>query len=509
LKLIDLISNLPAKEVIGNPEVEVKGLAYHSGAVQEGFLFAAIPGLRDDGRRFIPDSLSRGACAVLLEQPLDSGGAVQVVVPDAREALARLSSAFFGFPSSFLTVIGITGTNGKTTTAYLIESILIEDGKTVGVMGTVNYRYPGRVIAAPTTTPESLDLQRNLKDMREAGVTHAVLEVSSHALDLQRVRGCDFDVTLFTNLSRDHLDYHGSMEEYFRAKQLLFTRYLGESKKEKHFAIINMDDPVGEELSRTACGAVFRYGVSRRGEVWPERVEEDPEGVRCLVVTPRGSREFISPLVGRHNLYNLLAAVSVGEVLEIPHQTVAAGIARLQRVPGRLERVSGPDRIRVFVDFAHSPDALEKALDTLNQFRSGRMIVVFGCGGDRDRGKRPVMGKVAAERSDLAVVTSDNPRGEDPVMIIEEVEKGMERTGRKKYEISDLSEDWDIPGYVLIPDRREAIRQAIHFARPGDMVLLAGKGHEDYQILGNKKIHFDDREEAEEALARIRRERDR
>jgi UDP-N-acetylmuramoyl-L-alanyl-D-glutamate--2,6-diaminopimelate ligase len=509
LKLIDLISSLPAKEVIGNPEVEVKGLAYHSGAVQEGFLFAAMRGLRDDGRRFIPDALSRGACAVLVDQPLDSQGAVQIVVPDAREALARLSSSFFGFPSSFLTVIGITGTNGKTTTAYLIESILQEDGKNVGVMGTINYRYQGRVTPAPTTTPESLDLQRNLQAMREAGVTHAVLEVSSHSLDLQRVRGCDFDVALFTNLTRDHLDYHGSMEEYFRAKQLLFTQYLRESKKEERFAIINMDDPMGEELSRTACGTLFRYGVSRRGEVWPQRVEEGPEGIRCLVVTPRGSCELISPLVGRHNLYNLLAAVSVGEVLEIPHQTVAAGIARLQRVPGRLERVSGPDRVRVFVDFAHTPDALEKALDTLNQFRSGRMIVVFGCGGDRDRGKRPVMGKVAVERSDLAVITSDNPRTEDPVMIIEEVEKGIQGTGRKKYEISDLSNGWDIPGYVLIPDRKEAIRKAIHFARPGDMVLLAGKGHEDYQILGNKKIHFDDREEAAEALARIRREEDR
>ena len=245
MKLIDLISSLPAKEVIGNPEVEVKGLAYHSGAVQEGFLFAAMRGLREDGRRFISDALSRGACAVLVDQPLDSQGAVQIVVPDAREALARISSAFYGSPSSFLTVIGVTGTNGKTTTSYLIESILHEDGKSVGVMGTINYRYQGRVMPAPTTTPESLDLQRNLQAMREAGVTHAVLEVSSHSLDLQRVRGCDFDVALFTNLTRDHLDYHGSMEEYFRAKQLLFTRYLRESKKEKHLPLSTWMTPKG------------------------------------------------------------------------------------------------------------------------------------------------------------------------------------------------------------------------------------------------------------------------
>ncbi len=505
MKLLDLISSLPAKEVIGNPEVEVKGLAYHSGAVQEGFVFAAVRGLRDDGRRFIPDALSRGACAVLVDQPLDMQSGVQIVVPDGREALARLSSAFYGFPSSFLTVIGITGTNGKTTTAYLIESILQEDGKSVGVMGTVNYRYQGRVMPAPTTTPESLDLQKNLQAMREAGVTHAVLEVSSHSLDLQRVRGCDFDVALFTNLTRDHLDYHRSMEEYFRAKQLLFTRYLQESKKEKHFAVVNMDDPKGVELSRAAHGTVFRYGVSQRGEVWPQRIEEGPEGVRCEVMTPRGAWDLVSPLIGRHNLYNLLAAVSVGEVLEIPHRTMAAGIARLQRVPGRLERVPGPHGIGVFVDYAHTPDALERALDTLKQVRSGRLIAVFGCGGDRDRGKRPVMGGVAANGSDLAVITSDNPRTEDPLMIIEEVEKGAQATGRKKYQIGDLAHGWDAPGYVVIPDRRAAIHKAIHFARPGDVVLIAGKGHEDYQILGNKKVHFDDREEAVEALAGIGR----
>ena len=509
MKLTDLISNLPAKKVIGSPEVKVKGLAYHSGAVQEGFVFAAMRGVRDDGRRFVPEALSRGACAVVVEQPLDIPGGVQIVVPDGREALARLSSAFYGFPSSFMTVIGITGTNGKTTTAYLIESLLQEDGKSVGVMGTVNYRYQGRVMPAPTTTPESLDLQKNLQAMREAGVTHAVLEVSSHSLDLQRVRGCDFDVTLFTNLSRDHLDYHRSMEEYFRVKELLFTRYLRESKKEKHFAVINVDDPKGVELSRSAYGTVFRYGINQQGEVWPRKIEEGPEGIRCEVMTPRGAWDFFSPFIGRHNLYNILAAVSVGEVLEIPRQKMAAGIARLQRVPGRLERVPGAPGIGVFVDYAHTPDALKRALDALNRVRSGRLIAVFGCGGDRDRGKRPVMGEVAARGSDLAVITSDNPRTEDPLMIIAEVEKGAQASGRKKYQVGDLSPGWDVPGYVVIPDRREAIHKAIHLADPGDAVLIAGKGHEDYQILGNQKVHFDDREEAAEALATIRRKGNR
>ena len=507
--LKDLILRLPRKEVRGDAAVEVKGIAYHSGAVQEGFLFAAIRGLKDDGKKYIPDALSRGACALLVDQPLEVQGPVQVIVPDAREALARVASAFYGDPSSALTLIGITGTNGKTTTSYLLESILAADGKSTGVMGTVNYRFQDRVFPAPTTTPESLDLQKNLQAMREAGVTHAVLEVSSHSLDLQRVRGCDFDAAVFTNLTRDHLDYHKSMEEYFRAKQLLFTQCLRESRKEKRFAVLNGDDPRGEELARVSCGTVLRYGVERRGDVWPQRFEERPEGLRFQVVTPRGSLEAESALIGRHNFYNILAAVTVGEALGISPQAIVAGIAGLKRVPGRLERVPGAGGIHVFVDYAHTPDALERALETLQKVRSGRLITVFGCGGDRDRGKRPEMGRVAAAGSDLAVITSDNPRTEDPLKIIEEVEEGTRKTARKRHEIFPRSHGLEEPGYAVIPDRREAIREAIGAARSGDMVLIAGKGHEDYQILGTQKIHFDDREEAADALASLGRESDR
>ena len=509
LLLKDLILRLPRKEIRGDAGVEIKGIAYHSGAVEQGFLFAAIPGLKEDGKKYIPQALSRGACALLLEQPLEGEAAVQVIVPDAREALARLSSAFYGDPSSALTLIGITGTNGKTTTSYLLEAILTAAGKSAGVMGTVNYRFQGRVFPAPTTTPESLDLQRNLHAMREAGVTHAVLEVSSHSLDLQRVRGCDFDVAVFTNLTRDHLDYHGSMEQYFQAKQLLFTQCLGDSQKEKRFAVLNVDDPKGEELAPVSCGTVFRYGIERRGDVWPQAHEESPGGLKFRLSTPRGSLEAESPLIGRHNLSNILAAVSAAEVLGIPHPAVVSGIAGLKRVPGRLERVPGDGGIHVFVDYAHTPDALERALETLQRVRSGRLITVFGCGGDRDRGKRPEMGRVAAARSDLAVITSDNPRTEDPLKILEEVEEGTRKTARKRYEVSARSNGWLEPGYAVIPDRREAIREAIGAARPGDMVLIAGKGHEDYQILGRQKIHFDDREEAAEALALRRGEADR
>ena len=424
----------------------------------------------------------------------------------SREALAQVASAFFGDPSLSLTVIGITGTNGKTTTSYLLESILGEAGEKTGIVGTVNYRYAGQVRPAATTTPESLDLQRLLAGMREAGVTHAVLEVSSHALDMQRVKGCNFDVALFTNLTRDHLDYHGSMEKYFQAKKLLFTEALRESRKKNLFSVINSDDPRGEDLRRSAVGTIFRYGVKSRGEVYPERFSVDLDGIRAEIVTPRGKLEIASPLIGLHNLYNILAAVSVAEALEISPEVTARGVARMARVPGRLDRVPEGEGIRIFVDYAHTPDALERALETLRSARPARLLVIFGCGGDRDRGKRPAMGKAAALGSDWAVVTSDNPRTEDPLRILEEVEDGIRETGRPRLTPEDLAAGEESGGYFVIPDRCEAISRTIGAARPGDVILIAGKGHEDYQILGARKIHFDDREEALAAL-KVRKEK--
>ncbi len=505
LKLEDLVSMLPAKEILGNAGVEVRGLAYHSQKVMPGFLFAAIRGLREEGTRFIPEALSRGASVVLADKPLPPSGMNQVIVPDVRQALARLSCAFYGDPSASLTLVGITGTNGKTTTSYLIESILAAARIPVGVMGTINYRYQNRIIPAPTTTPESLDLQKNLRAMREAGITHAILEVSSHALELERVRGCHFDVALFTNLTRDHLDYHGSMENYYRAKRRLFTEILEESGKGKKFSVVNLDDPWGYKLLAETRGSLWRYGIEKRGEIWPEKTEESPEGWHIRVHTPRGWLEISSPLIGRHNLYNILAAVSVGEALGLPARAIAAGVAALSRVPGRLERVPGGDGLRVFVDYAHTGDALARALETVRRITAGQLILVFGCGGDRDRGKRAVMGKIAAEASDIAVLTSDNPRSEDPLEIIEEIEKGMRATTRGRHQPAALLQERKKArnggkGYVVIPDRKEAIHWAIRAARPGDVVLIAGKGHEDYQILRGETIHFDDREEAARAL---------
>jgi UDP-N-acetylmuramoyl-L-alanyl-D-glutamate--2,6-diaminopimelate ligase len=509
MKLRDLVSRLPEKAILGDPLVEVTGLAYHSREVKEGYLFAAMRGLRADGRNFISEACVRGARSLLVEAPVELKGMTQVLVADGREALARIASAFYGHPSSFLTMVGITGTNGKTTTSYLLESILAEDGKNTGILGTVNYRFQGQIHPAATTTPESLDLQRMLGAMRESGVTHVVLEVSSHALDMHRVAACDFDVAVFTNLSRDHLDYHGSMEKYFQAKRLLFTEYLSDSVKRDRFSVINIDDPQGEELCRAAKGRILRYGVKKKGEIWPAEFSGDFDGIRATVMTPRGLLEIASPLIGLHNLYNILAAIGAAEALGTPPAMIARGIQKASRVPGRLDRVPGGDAIRVFVDYAHTPDALERALETLRSASPKRLLVIFGCGGDRDRGKRPTMGKVAGLGSDWAILTSDNPRTEDPLKIIEEVEKGMRAINRPKRTPESLVAAPGEGGYVIIPDRREAIAWTLKSARPGDVVLIAGKGHEDYQILGTQKIHFDDREEAQKALRFQKEKNDR
>jgi UDP-N-acetylmuramoyl-L-alanyl-D-glutamate--2,6-diaminopimelate ligase len=508
MELGDLVSRLPDKVVLGDTSVEVTGLAYHSREVKEGYLFAAVRGLRADGKEFIPEALARGARSLLVEEPTEGTGATQIVVPRAREALARLASAFWGDPSLSLTLVGITGTNGKTTTSYLLESIFAEAGKKTGIVGTVNYRYAGRTRPAATTTPESLDLQRLLAEMRAEGVTHAVLEVSSHALDLRRVEGCHFDVALFTNLTRDHLDYHRSMEKYFAAKKLLFTEFLGKSRKKNLFSVINADDPRAEELCRSAPGTIFRYGIHNRGEVYPRRFSGDFDGIRAEIASPRGVLEIASPLIGRHNLSNLLAAVSVAEALGISPEITARGVEKMTRVPGRLDRVPGGGGIRIFVDYAHTPDALERALETLRSARPARLLVVFGCGGDRDRGKRPTMGKVAALGSDFAVATSDNPRSEDPLKILTEIEEGIRETGRPRLTREDFDAGEVGGKYAVIPDRQEAIVRTVNAARPGDVILIAGKGHEDYQILGATRIHFDDREEALTALKFRKEKRD-
>jgi len=466
-------------------DLDMRDISYHSHRVQEGDLFVAIPGTKRDGHHFIEESMAKGARALIVEQaPPHTLDIPYVVVPDARKALARISAEFFAHPSRQTTLIGITGTNGKTTTSYLIESILKAAGKEVGVIGTVNYRLGGNERPAPTTTPQSYDLQRLLREMVAEGATSVVLEVSSHALDQERVRGCHFDVGVFTNISPEHLDYHTDMDRYLATKTRLFHEILPESEKDP-WAVINLDDPLLRDLpGELPSLRMLTFGLEQ-GEVSARRKETFLQGIRAVLSTPAGTTEIRTSLVGEHNLYNIMAATAVGIALGIPSTAITEGIANLSQVPGRMERV-GPGKPWVLVDYAHTPDALEKTIKEVKRLTSGRVVVVFGCGGDRDQSKRGPMGRIGAAWSDLAIITSDNPRTEDPLKIIEQIEQGAQKATPHPY--------------LVIPDRREAIKKAIDLAREEDCVLIAGKGHETYQIIGEERLPFDDREEARQAL---------
>jgi UDP-N-acetylmuramoyl-L-alanyl-D-glutamate--2,6-diaminopimelate ligase len=506
MELEELIRDLSIVETQGDLRLPVPGLAYHTGQVVEGGLFVAIPGTRTDGHEFIPQAVARGARVVVVEKPCDAPpGATVVRVPDARVALAALANRFYAFPSHRLTIVGVTGTNGKTTTTYLLESILAAAGHRVGVIGTVNIRYPGAVFPAPVTTPESLDLQRFLSDMLQAGVTHVVMEASSHGLDMHRVEGTRFAAGLFTNLSQDHLDYHGTMEQYFAAKARLFTQILRGDGKARPVALINGDDGWGKNLCSLVRGPVLRFGLAPGLEITATHATCDLSGIAVRVRTPAGGLELRSPLLGRLNLYNLLAATAAAVGLGLPLDAIRAGIEGLTQVPGRLEAVPNDLGIRVLVDYAHTPDALEKALDALRDLGGRRLICVFGCGGDRDRSKRPLMGAGAAKRADVVVITSDNPRSEVPEAIVAEIETGVRPLGLKRIEPrGDLAP----PGercYTLMVDRREAIRLAVAWAEPGDVVYIGGKGHETYQIIGPRRLDFDDRLVAAAALEERKR----
>ena len=480
---------------------EISSLHARAQNVKPGSLFVAIQGFAADGHDYINQALANGAVAVIAQKPVTvPAGVLSIEVTDSRAALAALASRFYEAPSEKMVVIGITGTNGKTTTSYIIESILRQAGKIVGVIGTVNYRFGGKEYANPVTTPESLDLQRILKQMLDSGVTHVVLEVSSHALDLHRVDGCFMDIAVFTNLSQDHLDYHKDMADYWACKKKLFTELLQSGPKRDHaMAVINAKDPKGKELEEVSGLKRFMVGDTERNDMWAESTEQNLYGLKGKICTQTNNIDFKSPLVGIHNVENILCAAGVGNALGMPLNIIKAGIEDLEKIPGRLEPVAN-DRSRfVFVDYAHTPDALENALNSLAAVAQGRIICVFGCGGDRDRGKRAQMGSIAFQKCDLAVVTSDNPRSEPPMQIIEEILNGTHRDSRE-YVSEELGNGFAEKGFTVEPDRRSAIRLAIAASRSGDLVLIAGKGHETYQILSDKTIAFDDRLEAEEAL---------
>ena len=486
-------------------EIEVTSLHYNTRDVRAGGLFVAIEGFSTDGHRYIQDAVDMGAVAVVSQKP--STAPIPVFqVSDSRKTLAVLADHFFETPSRRLNVIGITGTNGKTTTAYLIENILLAAGFQVGVIGTVNYRYKGKLFENPVTTPESLDLQRILAEMLSAGITHVVLEVSSHAIDLSRIAGCRMDIGVFTNLTQDHLDYHGDMDRYWACKKRLFTEYLGIDKKA--LAVINTDNPHGLALvSELTCPCVTT-GRSSNSMVHSKSMTIDFNGIRGSIGTPQGSIHFDSPLVGRHNLENILSAAGVGSALTLPPEAIQTGIDRTLSIPGRLERVPGsPDR-PVYVDYAHTPDALENVLKALEQLAPERIICIFGCGGNRDRSKRPLMGQIAATFAHLSIVTSDNPRSENPGDIIDQIIAGVRRFCQKEYAVKELEHGFRHKGYCREPDRRCAIQTGIQAAEPGDMVLIAGKGHETYQIIGNTSKPFDDRAVAQSVLSALQTEVD-
>lgn len=510
MKLSRLIDGLEIQttatgRVSADPEIDA--ICYDSRRVTPGALFVAIEGFAADGHQFIADAVASGAVAVICRKPTTADAAV-IRVADPRATLARISCRFFGRPADRLTLVGVTGTSGKTTVTYLLERILEKAGYRPGVVGTINYRYAGRVFANPVTTPESLELQAIMRQMADAGTTHVVMEVSSHALDLHRVDGCRFDVAVFTNLSHDHLDHHGSMERYWQSKQSLFDQFLKSVEPGRApRAVVNTDDPRGRQLAERLSAGVLRTAGVGRADVVPAGVVRDLAGIRGRLATPNGEIRFDSPLVGDFNLENILAAAGAALALGVPPETIAVGIDATACVPGRLERIGEGRQRFIFVDYSHKPDALDNAITALRSLTTGRLMTVFGCGGDRDRSKRPLMGKIAARGSDLVVVTSDNPRTEDPLEIIAAVEAGVREVCDRRLDTGELQAGGQAQGYLVEPDRRAAIAAAIGAARPGDAVLIAGKGHETYQILADRTIHFDDRDVAREILAAIDGER--
>ncbi len=508
MKLGELLTVLGSNLVL-SPEGlnrDVLDVAHDSRKVRPGSLFVAVRGFHVDGHQFIPQALQQGAVAIVAEGR-NGGGPVSpdtplIIVDDARRALALLADAFFGHPSTRLRLIGITGTNGKTTTTYLVKSIIEATGQTAGLIGTIDYRVGDKVYPSPNTTPDALDLQRLLSEMLGLGADFCVMEVSSHALTLGRTLGCAFAVAAFTNLTQDHLDFHENMDAYFEAKLLLFR---GLSSHEH--AIINADDARAPAVIKATKAKVITTGLSERADIRPSGIiGHGLSGLAFGVTTPSGTMPVESPLVGRHNIYNILTAIGIGTALGMSNEVISRGIKNMKAVPGRMEKVDEGQAFGVVVDYAHTEDALVRLLEALREVAPKRVITVFGCGGDRDRTKRPKMGAAAINGSDIVIVTSDNPRTEDPLSIIREIEVGMVVSGIKA--AGGNAEPPAVSGktpYYVVPDRSEAVAAAIRMARPGDVVALAGKGHEDYQIIGEKKFPFDDREVARKAIRNLRR----
>lgn len=483
MKLTQLIKSSGInRDVSGLEDFDVAGLACDSKKVSDNFIFVAIKGNNIDGHRFIKEAVDKGSRAVVVQasspQPPVSKNITLIEVEDTRKALAKLAADFYGNPSKKLKVVGITGTNGKTTVSYLIEAILKEARYEAAVIGTVNYRFKGRVIDSKNTTPGPLELQGMLADILKEGIDYTIMEVSSHALDQHRTDAIDFRYAIFTNLTQDHLDYHHSLEDYFQAKSRLFR-----GLKRGSCAIINQDDPYAERIRGLTQADIITYGLTDKAQVRAEKIKSDINHTEFILSIPANKINFKTPLIGRHNIYNVLASICLGLKEGLDLSVIRSAIGKFEAVAGRLQRIDFGGVFAVFVDYAHTEDALLNVITTLRQLTNRKIIVVFGCGGERDKAKRPKMGRVVSELADYAIITSDNPRSEEPESIIEDIKKGIKKQN-----------------FYVVVDRRDAINKSLTLAQPGDIVLIAGKGHENYQIFKNKVISFNDSRVIRECL---------
>ncbi len=481
-KLKVLLDKLPSGKVSGDTDFIIPKMEYDSRRVDRGDLFVALEGLSDDGHKYIPSAIDNGAAAVVVQKDGDYRVRAKILVPDTREALAFLSSRFYDFPSRRLRLVGITGTNGKTSITYLVRSILKQDKKKVGLIGTIAYWIDEQKLDAPNTTPESLDLQRMFSRMSEQGISAAVMEVSSHALVMHRVDGTEFDVAVFTNLNHEHLDFHKTMDAYRKAKGLLFKKI----KEDGGISVINRDDPQWKYFYDLTENQSWTYSLNdSQADFYAKNYRCTPQGSVIDMGTPHGEMTLNTKLIGETNVYNTLASVAVGFALKIDPQIIKLGLESANVVPGRMESIQAGQTFNLWIDYGHTPHAFEFLLKTARKMTQGKLLFLFGCGGDRDQGKRPLMGKVASRYADRIFLTEDNPRNEDPRKIIEQIIQGIEDVGKVD----------------VIIDRKEGIRKAIETAQPGDTLILAGKGHEEYQIIGNRKIHFSDKETVLELLS--------
>ena len=486
MKIKELLAGIEVIAITGSEDLQVSGISYDSRTVRPGQLFVALKGETADGHRFIRNALNNGAVAVIHEEALegidDRAAATFIRVHDTRRALSLAAQVWYHAPSRSMTIIGVTGTNGKTTTTYILKEILEAWGEKVGLIGTIQYMIGDEIYQATHTTPESLEFQKLLHDMLVAGCSHVVTEVSSHALSQKRVEGTVFRAGIFTNLTRDHLDFHGTMDNYFLSKQRFFSELLGKAAT----AVVNIDDPWGRKLAGSISAHVYTYGLESGADLLATEINTSFEGLKFKISTRGRTYDAVSPLVGLPNVYNILAAAGAAAAVGVPWNVIMEGIGRSPAIRGRFEKVDAGQKFLAIVDYAHTEDALERLIYTARGLTKGKIITVFGCGGDRDRGKRPRMGAIATRLSDFVIITSDNPRSEDPDEIIREIVSGATRRN-----------------YLAEPDRKEAIKRAVLMAEESDILLIAGKGHEEYQEIGGKRFPFNDREVVEASIRRL------